>query len=102
MSLIFKKCPIGQEMLLGSPLRESEVDEALNRQAYNLGQFVARLPALSIHKEFFLLLHSLTIPRLMLLLSSAPCFILDPLANFDKELWHSLIAISNCEFPDVA
>jgi len=100
--LDFKQCVVGQESLLGSPLRNKGVDTVLNTQVAVLRQFATHLLGLSTHESFYLMNNSLAIPRLMFLLRSSPCFLSPVVTQFDLELLRVMTSVSNCAFTDTS
>ena len=94
--------PINEASLLGSPLGEGGVEQALESRRLDLARFVDRLQYLSSHESLFLLRSSLAVPKLLHLLRSSPCFGAVGVASFDRTLRDSLEAISNCSLSDTS
>ena len=73
--------------LLGSPLgNEACVSVALEKKVNNLAKMGDRLALLTAHDSLLLLRHSISIPKLLYLLRTAPCFLSPNLKSYDKLL----------------
>jgi len=84
--------------LLGAPLTDSGIPAALKSKLVELKRMVGRLREMNSHQAFFLLRHSLSIPKLTYLLRTTPCWrAMNDLVSYDQYLKSSLEAIINCQ-----
>ena len=85
-----------QATLLGSPLGDIDcVSAAIQDKVSALQRMSDRLVFLSAHDALLLLRCSLSIPKLLYLLRTAPCFASDSLKEYDSVLASSLSSITN-------
>ncbi|MEM7284532.1 MAG: reverse transcriptase domain-containing protein [Pseudomonadota bacterium] len=87
--------------LLGAPLFDEGVSSALEEKLADLERFGSRLSILDPHDAFFLLTNCLSIPKLVFLLRSAPCFMdQNTLFKYDRVLRRAVIAILNLKIDE--
>lgn len=85
--------------LLGAPLTLKSIARVFEKKTKVFGNMSTRLTHLPSHVAFFLLKHSLAIPRLIYLLRVTPMFKMQHLLqDFDTLLHKSLKSITNCKF----
>ena len=90
-------CPNTAATLLGSPIGRP-IGEALLDKVDALGKMKSRLSLLSSQDALIMLCHSFTIPKILYILRTAPCFSSPCLAVYDAELCCTLIDILNIDF----
>jgi len=86
--------------LLGTPLSEAGVDGTLLNKRAELTTLLTRLHYLQLHDSLYLLKNVFTIPKLMYLLRTAPCFKSIELINYDIALRDSLSILLNVKLED--
>ena len=85
-----------QATLLGSPIGDNDcVSAAIQDKVSALQRMIDRLAFLSAHDALLLLRSSFSIPKLLYLLRSAPCFASDTLKVYDSVLASTLSKITN-------
>ena len=98
-SLGYVSC--SQATLLGSPIGGQEcIDHTIAEKVDMLERMGSRLHAVSSHDALLLLWHSFTIPKVLYVLRTAPCFISPVLARFYEPLCHLLCVILNVPLND--
>ena len=84
--------------LLGSPLGGEECVStctALEKKINDLAKMEDRLSLLTAHDSLLLLRHSISIPKLLYLLRTAPCFLSPRLTSYDEQLCSVVSRICN-------
>ena len=82
--------------LLGSPLGNLNcISDAITEKIQTLRRVGKRLEFLSAHDALLLLIHSFSMPKLMYLLRTAPCFKSPSLAEYDAVLCSILSKVTN-------
>ena len=85
-------------ILLGSPIGSTEcVDDIIQNMVEVLQLMGSRLGLLTSHDAFLLLRHSFTIPKVLYILRTSPCFVSDRLESFDDVLRIMLRNILNVD-----
>ena len=85
-----------QATLLGSPIGSIDhVDGIIRHKVTQLRLMGQRLSLLQAHDALLLLHHSFSIPKLLYLLCTSPCFLAEHLEEFDDTLRHLLCKIIN-------
>ena len=87
-----------QATLLGSPLGIEPVDVCLEDQLHQLQVIGDRLCHLQIHDAVTILRHSFSIPKLLYVLCTSPCFSSSLLVSWDNLLVSIVSRITNIEF----
>jgi hypothetical protein len=87
-----------QATLLGSPLGIEPVDVCLEDQLRQLQVIGDRLCHLQIHDAVTILRHSFSIPKLLYVLRTSPCFSSSLLVSWDNLLMSIVSRITNIEF----
>ena len=90
-------------ILLGSnhrsPLTIEALSPAFQSKVSAIHTLISRLGVLLAHDVFYLLRHRFTIPKLLYLLWTSPCWkILNDLEGFDEMIFNSLQNICNIQF----
>lgn len=89
--------------LLGAPLTDSGIASAISMKKLDLVRMVNRLAKLNSHQAFFLLRHSLSIPKLTYLLRTTPCWrAMNELEEYDNYQRKALEQITNCKLDAIA
>ena len=84
--------------LLGAPLSDDAIAECLASKTVTLIKFAERLSEISAHSAYFLLKHSLGIPRLVYFLRCSPAWRnFEQLHNYDDILKKTLESITNAQ-----
>lgn len=84
--------------LLGAPLTDSGIATSISSKRQDLVRLVNRLAKMNSHQAFFLLRHSLSIPKLTYLLRTTPCWrAMNELEEYDNYLRTALEQITNCK-----
>lgn len=87
--------------VLGSPIHSEAIVTSLRSKHSRLEQMVSRLKMLNAHPALFLLRHCLSLPRLLFLLRSSPCFELEEeMSQLDATICLSLEEICNVSIDD--
>ena len=87
--------------LLGAPLTEEALPQALSQKVADIKLLTDRLPILSAHTALFLLKNCISIPKLMYLLRCSPTWKFpDLLLGFDEVMRSGLEAIVNVSMDD--
>ena len=85
--------------LWGSPLNQDSTPPHLETTTKMLGNIIENLELIEPHQEFFMLKNCLSIPKLIYLLRSAPCFkCRKELEVFDAAIKTNMEKISNVSF----
>ena len=72
---------------------------AFQSKASAIYTLISRLELLFAHNAFYLLCHCFTIPKLLYLLQTSPCWkILNDLEDFDEMICNSLQNVCNIQF----
>ena len=93
--LTFQETKPETATLLGTPIHQAGVDDAVKAKRDLLESAVPRLKCMSGHEALFLLSHSLAIPRLQYLLRTAPCFLSKEPERFDDMIMNTLSTCLN-------
>ncbi len=84
--------------LLGAPLTDSGIAPAIRDKKQELVRMVSRLAKLNSHQAFFLLRHSMSIPKITYLMRTTPCWrAMHELEEYDVLLRSSMEQIANCK-----
>jgi len=94
--------PVSAASLLSSRLCEEGVQRVLDERMADLARFTYRLSFLSSHESLFLLRSCLSLPKLLYLMRSSPCFGTQASSLFDESLRSALVTVSNCAISDDA
>jgi hypothetical protein len=87
--------------LLGAPLTIEAISNSLEKKTETLTRLCSRLELIPSHCAFFLMKHSLAIPKLVYLLRCSPTWeCMDRLQDFDKVLKTSLESLINIQLND--
>ena len=82
--------------LLGAPIFEDGIENALELKLSMLKKMCSRLNLLDRNDALFLLCNVFFLPKLLYLLRSSPCFRSHLLKDFDNIIHVSLENITNC------
>jgi hypothetical protein len=89
--------------LLGAPLSDTAISSGLEKKTQSLERLCSRLAGIPAHCAFFLLKHSLAIPRLVhLLRCSTTWHCIGGLQQFDKTVLTAMEKITNTRMDDTA
>ena len=89
---------LDQAALLGSPLSMEGIDSAIRRKTEALRIMSKRFPHLHSHYAFCLLIHASTLPKLLYIFRSSPCFLSrSSLREFDRLQRAMLSDIANVD-----
>jgi hypothetical protein len=86
---------------LGSPLHQDGIKAAIDLKCHELQILCKRLTLLPKHDCLFLLRHAFSIPKLMYILRTAPCFLNDVLTTYDNTLRDTLSTTMNIDINDI-
>ena len=90
-----------QISLLGSPVSDFGLPEALEAKRLDLVRMVSRLELIDNHQAFVLLRNCFAIPKLQYLLRAAPAYKHETeLSNFDEDLKEAVTMITNVEMDE--
>jgi len=88
-----------QLFLLGAPIHDTNIHEAIESKINSLSLMCSRLSLLNAHQSLFLLKNAISIPRLSYLLRCSPCWQnIHDLQMYDKILKSALEEITNSKF----
>ena len=90
--------PTESAFLLGAPLNQDSLDEAIREKNDDLLRMASRIKYLPAHDSLFLLRNALGIPKVVYLLRTSPCFQSNLLQEFDSLLLKTLQTILNIDF----
>lgn len=96
----FSEPPTADTSLLGSPLFSNGFTAALGRHLNSFSSLAGRLQLLSAHEAFYLYSNSLSMPKWLHLLRSAPCWNSPALGAIDDVQCSTLSDILNVPFTD--
>ena len=83
--------------LLGCPFSDVEIQKTLESKSYMFSKLTKNMSLINSHSAYHLLKHSFSVPRIIYLLRSAPCWRSSTyLKKFDDLLRTSLQDITNC------
>ena len=91
-----------EQTVLGAPLTSSAAETALRRRQVELDRMITRLQLLDSHSAFYLLRHSLWLPRLQDLLRAAPVYLQPELLELDADLKSAVQKLTNVYFDEAS
>ena len=95
--------PISQCTLLGAPLSEEGIPEALRVKLSDLERMITRLEQIDSHQAFILLKNSFSIPKLQYVLRSSPAYQHgECLSGFDLALREAVTRVTNVPLDNVS
>ena len=96
-----KRTELADMELLGSAIRDQAVKKAIANKLHTYRLTTHRLHQLNTHTGLFLLKNAFSLPRLIFLLRSSPCYRhSDDLAAYDECTRNITESISNVQFDD--
>ena len=98
-----QETPIENSSILGSPLSSTGIQHSLKSKLETLRTMIGRLQLLDSHPAFYLLKSCFSLPKLLFILRSAPCYLEHSiLAEFTDTLRQGMASICNISFDNVS
>jgi len=98
----FTRVSIDKATLLGAPVGSNDaINEALDKKIKDFDLAISRLKLVSAHDALIILRNALSLPKLMYILRTSPCFDNDKLNLFDDFCRQGISSIVNVSLNDI-